>query len=458
MAGGTETRDETVADPTGHPPPRKAAMGSSFLLTFGGSVGSLVLNLFTGIVSARLLGPEGRGVVGAITAWVIIVALIGNLGVKDGLSYVESRDHRRSAKVLTLTVASVSVMSVVAVLISEIFVPIGFRAQSDEAVRQAQIFMIWVIPTMSFNGLGSQFGARQRFGAVTAMRVGQPFLYAVGLAVMWARGSASVVDILVLQVATFYLICVVAVWSLWRESGFGPLDLQLGRESWRYGIRSFGTSFGVLANTRLDQMILPAFVLADEIGLYVVAVRAAGMVVGLFGSLGLVLFPATARAERAEAIQLSQRAIRLVFVLSLVSSVVLFLAAELAIDILYGSEFGGAVVSLRLLLPGVVFWSTSAIITSVLKGLGHPVAASVAQFIGLGLTVVGLAVTLGPFGIEGAAVTSSVSYFTVCAVGFVQFLRVSGTKWSQTISASSIAGDLVWFRARLGRVATNAPV
>lgn len=445
--------DTDDADDEGVGAPREAAVGRSYLLTFAGSVGSLVLNLFTGIATARLLGPDGRGVVGAITAWVIVVALIGNLGVKDGLSYVESRDHRRSPSVLTLCVVSVAVMSVISIQIAELFVPMGFRAQSDVAIRQAQIFMLWVIPYMGFNAFGSLFGSRQRFGAVTAMRIGQPLLYAVGLAVLWIRGDASVDEVLILNVVTFAITTVWALWSLARESGFGPLDLELGRESWRYGIRSFGTSFGVLANTRLDQMILPAFVLADDIGLYVVAVRAAGMIVGLFGSLGLVLFPATARADRERAIAMSQRAIRLVFVSSVLSSVVLFLTAEWAIDLLYGREFGGAVVSLRLLLPGIVFWATSAILTSVLKGLGHPVAASVAQFVGLGITVIGLALTLGPLGIEGAAITSSLSYSVVCALSFVQFLRISETRRHETISTRLVLSDVAWLR---GWVAARA--
>lgn len=435
---------------------RQADLSRSYLVTFGGSVGALVLNLFTGIVSARLLGPDGRGVVGAISAWVMIMALLGNLGVRDGLSYLESRDHRRAPAILSLAVLSTFVLGIASVVLAELVLPIGFRAQTDETLRYARVFMPGVLPFMACNVFIGLFGARQRFLATTMMRVGQPLLYAVGLGVLWAAGSVSVVEVLVVQTASFALVAAGAFVALHRESGMGTMEPGLGREGWSYGIRSFGSSIGTLTNSRLDQLVLPAVVSAPQIGLYVVAVRAASMVVGLFGSLSAVLFPVTARAGGRSALVAIQRSIRLVFVLALLGSVLLAAVARPAVVFLYGSEFSGSVSPLRLLLPGVVFWATSQMITGALKGLNHPVAGSVIQFVGVGVTVAGLALTLPTFGINGAAATSSVSYAVVFTLGLVYLSRISGSKVAETLSFRALHADVRWLVERL-RGRTSRP-
>lgn len=422
--------------------PRVAALGRSYLVTLGGSGGMLVCNLFTGVVSARLLAPEGRGVVGAIAAWAVLVAFICGLGFREGMSYLESKDHTRAARVLTATSVSIFFCAAIGIAFAEALIPFGFRAQSAEAVRYARIFMIWVLPYVAYNSFGSILGARQRFLAVTVMRVGQPFLYAVGLGVLWMVDAVGVVEVLAVQVASFALCALGSFVALTRESGLGPFDRELVGDGARYGVTAFGSTLGILANTRLDQMVLPAFVAADEIGLYVVAVSAASMVVGLFGSLSLVVFPAASRAGGAEAVAMTQRAIRLVFLLSAAVAVVLGVSAELLVRFLYGAEFDGSVVPLRLLLPGICMWAGSTIVGGGINALGRPGLASMSQFIGVVITVVGLVVTLPTWGIVGAALTSTVSYSVVFVVMLSQFGRISGTRLGETFSIGAIGADV----------------
>lgn len=439
---------------------RRGGMGRPYVVTVASSASALIFGLFTGVLSARLLGPEGRGILGAITAWVLVASTVGSLGFKDGLSYLESRDHRRAPSTLALGIVATVVLSSISIVLVELLIPFGFRAQSEEAIRHARIFMLWIVPFMASNTFTALLGARQRFLGVAAMRAGQPFLYALGLSALWVFGRGSLFEVLALQAGTFVVAAVLAFLALARESGLSAPDPQLGRDSWAWGIRSFGSSLGTLTNSRLDQMILPAVVLAEEIGLYVVAVRGASMIVGLFGSLSLVLFPTAARAGGRAAVEMAQRAIRLVFALSLVCALALFIVADPAVRLLYGTEFHGSVVPLRLLLPGVVFWATSQIVTGALKGMGHPVPGSVAQFVGVGVTIVGLAMTLPALGIAGAAITSSVSYCVVFAVGLLQFCRISQTKVSDTLSPSLVRRELAgaWdlVRRRGWRLAPDA--
>lgn len=426
---------------TASPDRRPARLGRSYAVTLAGSVVVIVLTLFTGVVSARLLAPDGRGAVGAIAAWAMLASFIGGVGLRDGMNWLAARDERLAPRVLTSTIVSTMALAVVTIVVVQLLVPIGFRAQSDTVIRTAQIAMIWVFPYMLYNAFGSLFGSRQRFGAINWMRVGQPFVYAVGLGVLWWIGRVGVGEVVALQAASFVIPAALAFVELRRQSGLGRFDRDVTRQAASYGVRSFGATLGELTNSRLDLLVLPAIVVASEIGLYVVAVSAASMIVGVFGSLGVVVFPAAARAGGADAIALTQRATRLVLAASALSAITLGLAAPWLVQLLYGSEFSGSVTPLRHLLPGTCCLAGVAIVNGGLKAIGRPGSASIAQFAGVGVTVVGLAVLLGPLGITGAAIASSLSFFTVLVVGLVLFARASNTSVGAMFAPNEFLSD-----------------
>ncbi|MEM9038293.1 MAG: O-antigen ligase family protein [Actinomycetota bacterium] len=424
-------------------------MAGSYAITLAGSVGMIVLTLFTGVLSARLLSPDGRGAVGAIAGWVMVVTVVSSLGFREGMSWIQAKSPERGRDVLAVSVVSIFVTSALGIAVAELLIPLGFSAQSDEVVRYAQIFMLWVIPYSACYSFTTLFGARQRFVPVTLMRVGQPALYAVGLVGVWIADAATVLSVLVLQVVSFVVPAVIGFASLARESGVGRVDRGVVKRGFSYGVRAFGSTFGFLANSRLDLMILPAVVLTDQIGLYVVAVSAGSMIVGLFGSLRVVVFPAAARLGGAEAVAVSQRALRVVFLASAATALVLAAAAGFLVELLYGADFSGAVTPLRFLLPGIVCWATAQIATSGLKGIGNPTGASIAQFAGVGVTVIGLALFLGDHGIRAAALVSSASYFTVLVVSLVFFARSSQTRIRDTVAPDALVADVRWTVSRV---------
>lgn len=447
-----------MADPDGDPSAEdsgtlsvRAGVARPYMVTLLGSSGALLFNLYTGIVSARLLAPEGRGVVGAIVGWVMVTTFLSGFGFQQGLSWIESRDHRRAPAILTTTVISTFALSIMGITIAEILLPIGFGAQTDEALRYARIAMVWVLPYMAYNSFGNVFGARQQFGAVNVLRIAQPILYAVALTLLWIVGQVGVAEVLAVQALSFLIPALVAFAILRRASGMGRPDRSLTREGASFGFRAYGSTLGQLANTRLDLVVLPAVVVAADIGLYVVAVSAATLVVGLFGSLQVVVFPAAARAGGAAAVQLAQRAIRIVMLASIAVASVLGLGASWFVQVLYGAEFIGAVRPLRIMLPGVCCWATAAIVAASLKAIGRPMGATIAQLVGVVVTLVGLAVLLPRYGIAGAALTSTLSYATAFGLGMYLFINATGTTITGTFGLAAIRSDVAWFQERLGR-------
>ncbi|MGK2955530.1 MAG: lipopolysaccharide biosynthesis protein [Solirubrobacterales bacterium] len=416
---GTESRGSRTGSAPDLAVPRPLAR--SYVLTLGSSGGVLLLNMFTGVLSARLLSPDGRGVLGAITAWAYVAAMLCGLGFREGLAFLESKDRRRSASVLAAASISVFVLALFGIIVTQFLIGPGFAAQDPGVPGQARIFMVWILPYLAFFTFGKLLAARHRFTELNLMRIAQPFLYAIGLAALWAVGAASVSSVLMVQIASFALPSIVAWWLLYRESGVGRADRALVLGAGSFGARSFGGTIGFLTNARLDVVVLPAVVLAADIGQYVVAVSAATMVTGLFGSLSMVVFPAAASSGSQAGVEITQRACRSVFVAASVSAAVVGLTAPILVTTLYGQEFSDAIGPLRILLPGAVLLACSQILSSGLNALGRPGATSIANGAGVIVTVGGLLLTLRPLGITGAALTSTASYATVFMVNVLVF-------------------------------------
>ncbi len=122
-------------------------------------------------------------------------------------------------------------------------------------------------------------------------------------------------------------------------------------------------------------------------------------------------------------------------------AVVLAIVGPELMALVYGEEFRDSAGPLRLLLPGLVAWTCGNIASGALGGLGRPGRTSIAQGVGVVVTVVGLVLTLPRYGIDGAALTSTLSYLTVTGLNLYFLRAVDGTSLRRVLSPRRAADD-----------------
>jgi O-antigen/teichoic acid export membrane protein len=76
-----------------------------------------------------------------------------------------------------------------------------------------------------------------------------------------------------------------------------------------------------------------------------------------------------------------------------------------------------------------VLFAGSAILSAGVYAAGRPLIASLAQLLGLLVTVVGLLVFLPDGGITAAALVSTASYTTVFVATLIAYKTVTGVSW-----------------------------
>ena len=417
----------------------------SFVL--GGNLGVRVLSVATGILLARTVGAEGKGLYTVAMTLPIMVAAIGQLGMGQALIYyLRQRVLSREQILGTLILAD-------AVLGTGLFVLAiwGAPELSTNLFRGLDPTLIWVAALfIPVRLVVSQLKALLRgLGRMRAFSVVSTFQGAAALGavlLMWAGGDLEIARILSAQLAIE--LCLVGVCALLAcrgmalpRPGLGTLRRLLG-----FGLRSHVVYILVLLEKRFDILLVNAFLDPARVGIYTVAVGLAQLVSLMSNSMGLVLYPRIAGASSKEVREFLPRISRLTLLTSALLAAALLAVGQFVIWILYGGEFADAYAPLVLLLPGVIMLGLSLVCETYLRGTGRPGISSVVAALSFATNLMLNLVLIPRYGIAGAAFASSVSYSLRTAMLMVVVLRMTELRVVDLLVPR--ASDLRALRAR----------
>jgi O-antigen/teichoic acid export membrane protein len=411
---------------------RRARVVNSFAadtaLTALGNTVIALLGLVTGILSARLLGPRGRGELAAIQNTPNVIATLAMVGMPDALAYFSARESEQASRYLGTASALSLAGSIPFMLVAYFAMPMLLQAQRWTIVTGARWYLliapIWAMAGMlphAVRGTGD-------FDAWNAMRIMLPICGVWVLACSWISGHATAEF-----VASGYLVTYAILFAPWfwliRRRIHGSLlpDFAKIRPMLGYGLPCLGTGLPQLLNLRLDQILMAALLVPRNLGLYVVAVSWSSAALPLLSSVGAAILPSVASAEsRTVAIERFSQGVRMAFLLAVLSSTILLIATPFAIVRLFGAEYRPAIPAAQLLLPAAGLLGINFAFQESLRGLGFPYAALQAEFWGLLVTALALVALLPRLGILGAALASLFGYSTVTASLFLSATNIAG--------------------------------
>jgi O-antigen/teichoic acid export membrane protein len=415
------------------------AFGVDVAVSLGTRVVLFGVTASTGILIARWLGPEGRGLLSICITIPSLVAALAGCGLPMANVYLVGRGRVAAGVVAGNALAFAAVVGgglgaglfVVAPRVVEAWlphVPAGL-------LRTGALLLPLLLLLENVRGL---LLAYRRMGSIAVCAFVRVLPYAAAVAALFLcrrltaeRALAAQVTAVALAVATGVLLAV-------RGGVFAGWALRWAalREGLWFGLRQHAGSIAQLFAYRLDVLILAGMRRPAEVGCYTLAVMLAEMAWYVPQSVGEILFPKTA-ADRAAANRFTPLVCRCTVAFTAVGLAVLFALAGVLIPWVVTARYASSVTALRLLTPGVLFLSVSKVLGSDLAGRGHPHLSSIASGVSLVLTVVLDLLWIPRYGIDGAAAASSVAYTANGLCMTVFFLRVSGVRLR----------DLFWVRA-----------
>jgi O-antigen/teichoic acid export membrane protein len=178
---------------------------------------------------------------------------------------------------------------------------------------------------------------------------------------------------------------------------------------------------------RGDILLVSYFLTPATVGLYIVAMHVAEVIWKIPDSVGSVLLPRVAQMEMEAAREFTPIVCKLVILPVLATCILLFLFGKVLITFAFGQAFLPSATVLLILLPGIFFFAVWKIIANALIAQGHPSKYSVTAGVSL-VTMLVLDIILIPrYGINGAAVASTLAYTLATFTIIFIYTRLTGS-------------------------------
>ena len=420
--------------PAAHRPPgRHLAAGASLnvvaqLVTIGAAG-------ITSVAIARLLGPSGTGTLALAVTLITLATTLFSLGLRAGIIYRVSRgswapgDATRSAQLAALLLGGGGAL-----------LGLGFYALTSDTL------LAGVTPTMAIVTFAAlPFALAWLFLAVVALSLERYEVYGSILVAQPVAGLALSVGLAaafgslgaIVGLAASHVVGAAVAAMLVRRHAPRPTQSSDGggelRAAVTFGLKAWGSEVLQNLNYRLDLLVLNAFALRADVGVYSVALTITGFAWILPSALQTVLFPRTARLDsvgapagegRSEVELAAARGTRHSVVVLVPTAVVLALVLVFVVPLLYGPKFERTTVLGLILIPGTLALGMARVLVAVTSGRGRPIYSLYGRLIDMPITA-GLYLLLIPaHGATGAAIGSTISYALTGAISLAFFLRV----------------------------------
>lgn len=373
-----------------------------------------------GLLTARLLGPTGKGVYALpVVQAGLVSAVYGGLTSTASYYLLNQRAGRNALRVLGLATAIFLAGSAIAVL------ALAWLSHSLWAAPAAIASLPATATIAAVRGYVTGI-KRVRYMATLSLTLALVTfgLTAVGLFLIQRTPFVAIVA----WVASLTVVATVA----WIAMLLHARTLEPGRPVKLSGfltmaLKGGATALVSLLNYRADLYIVAIMLSTRDLGLYSVATSAPQALLFPAQVAATVTSPHIGGLDRRAAAALAAQCSRHSMLISLVICIAVFAFAPEIIGVFYGPAFLPMVPALRILLVGVVAMALAGPISSyyTLK-LAKPEIPLTLAGISAAICIAGTIVLIPLFGIEGAATASTAAYIIAQVIALFYFKRSTG--------------------------------
>lgn len=385
---------------------------------YGTRLAIMAIGFLVGILSARGLGPSGRGVYATTFTAAALVVQCANVGLSSAILYFVSRRPRRSGAFLVLAWASG--LGLLALCLP------GYAALHGAGIIPAEALLVALWAPLQLTGMlqDQVVLGLKRFRLYTGVQLGGRCLaLAAAAGALWLRPADSfafVASQLMSDGAALLggsvLLLFTGLGSPFRRVAIAPVA--------RLACRAAPVLILPFVLVRSDILLVHFFRGAAETGVYSVAVQCIDLVALLPGTFATVLFVSLAHSrDRA---RMTARAARYVLVVLSLLAALLALAGPWVLGLLFGRTFEAAYGPLLVRLPGAVALGVQTIIVQYFNTQAYPWFLTRYWLIGLGLSLGINLYAIPRFGVMGAAAAGTVASTTVACLVWRRFTRATG--------------------------------
>ncbi|MDP2173599.1 MAG: oligosaccharide flippase family protein [Candidatus Cloacimonadaceae bacterium] len=386
----------------------------------------IVLGLFTSIIVARSLGPQGQGYLAYIVLVFTLLGTYGHLGINNAVMYFQKRSGYDHDKLFRLNTGFLFLMFFV-ISVGVIVLRTAGVVLSEYSYYFIALGLIYVISQFLFENHLSWFIAEEQIVKSNRLNISVFLVKTAVILILWLTGMLNIRSFFAVTVMALLANALVLQIVLKKRMGF-HWDRLLFKAEIKYGMVVYMGALFAFLHYRIDQIMIKVLLGTAELGVYTISVTLAELLFLIPISVTSALTGKLYNTEdKASGRMITARTVKLTLYVCAFFAVI-GMAVSFLIPLIYGVAYQGAVISTIILLTGVTFASVAKVSAPYFFTQGRPVVHLIITFATLLLNG-GLNLILIPrMGINGAALASSISY--VCYGGYYLAVFVKVEKFT----------------------------
>jgi O-antigen/teichoic acid export membrane protein len=365
----------------------------------------MVINFTTGILSARFLGPEGRGILMIAIRWSGLFAMLFTIGLPGAVIYLGKQFPEKQRELLGIYLLVGLGAGLSALAIGLVLLPHLLANQPDYVIFLAQVSMIGVPFGVLSDGLIGTLQTLNQFQRVMLIRVLNPLGTAVIIVLLFLLQSYTVGYFIIANLAWSLTMFLLPFFWVCRQLPPQFANVWTGaRQLLSKGLQIYAGSLVSTFGANLDQLIMSLFLTTYTLGLYAVS-SSIGMILPsvIIGAIGIYLFPKLmdmvrdVRQRQVESIHSS------LFFGTSALALLGILLLPLVLPFVYGSEYQASVLMGQIMLAAAPLHVAYVVLTNYVSTEGKFHLATISEVIGLTAGIVMMLLLLEPLGGVSAA-------------------------------------------------------
>lgn len=389
---------------------KKNTFFSDLLSVFTSRATVLVLGLLNSIITARYLGPEGNGIIAAVSVYPNLFMTIGALGIQQSTTYFVGQEKYELNEVYGAVLAIFIFTSTVVVTACY------FLIEDFTKSTYSNILILWAVAAIPFSlyttySSGIFLGKQKikQYNRINWIPSVINLVFTFVFIAVFPFGAAGSMAGTFLGV--FFLSFIVYFMIKKMVTVKPRFNLVIIKGLLGLGLIYAVTAMISILSYRVDIILLERYSNSYELGIYSKGAIFVELLWQIPTVLSTVTFSRSAAAKDSREFSLKVCSLlRFAGTLIIILSVVFYFIAHFVIGLMYGKAFYGSAEVIKILLPGVVLMTIYKVLYMDIAGRGKPWKSIEAMLPAVIVNVFLNIWWIPKYGANGSALASTVSY------------------------------------------------
>jgi O-antigen/teichoic acid export membrane protein len=388
---------------------------------------SLTIALIIGIIISREYGAEGKGFITILILVPTLVSTYVGFSLGEGFLYYigNSQISKKQFNTLLFKVFGLFSMFLIVTYFGCVYFLINY-----EYYILPQILLM--ISLLFGNILKFSLKGVLKFKRFNLIQILDPLIVFFGLLavllykadlkyLLWAYLFSSIVQNLLIYFAV--------------SSSLNNNNSEIGiKHIFQYSYKVHFFAIMNFTEAKFDVLLIGYLISTSAVGVYSVSISITIIFQTVIQtSISTVLYPMLVKSSPLSRIYLTKKYFKISAALAAIFMIFTIFLGNYFIITVYGAEFSSAYIPMLILLGGALIKSPAACINSYFKSIGKPSKLYKTSIISLSVNIVLCIITIPSMGINGAALSSSISYMIFGMIMLFKFQKETGINYKEMI-------------------------